>query len=1313
MAIVTTSQNLTAVSYTAGEIIEIQNGATLTINSNPTIRPGTIQCITSGKLLIQNTSTTTPLVVQLEDSFRDLRFENGGILEIRGDAIEIGTSTGSVQTWDFSTLYGGAYTDITHIEVETAVGSGEYKPWPIQYILAWQQSAVFAEYSSSFFGTPTNAQYESSVELFFYNSITRVLSTGNGTNGALISAGRKIRIPNILITEQYWRPEASNAFTIQGINSPTAGTFTVTLLNALTGATIGTTAAIAYNATHATVRTALEAVLGAGTIATGSGSVPGGATFQLAGVYATGFIIPQVNSSVTPSTTSIVSSYTQNSANMSLLDITPMGVLDVEWCMFSNRIYFTATRTGNITCSHVGFGNRPPSFSAITSDVILDHVSIQTHPFVLPAIVTIEFIFGEVQINKVVLMGPFSADTGSNMSRVQYVPTLTKFDDFTMVSWRRRPTTNQLLFLISKVSENLICKNILLYGGGLRLLNQNNLTFVNHGAANTTGDRTNDPATSTGLVLVESSNNLFVNYRQLGTLADQVFATNTITNSAGSFFNRITNSTLARFTGAAGFFVSNAYDVTLTNVSVTNSVGAPTGILSGTTNVATKARKLFITGGVMEVGVGPDCEYDLVSADIDRVQLPATNFTNFVGGNYCAYSLTPTTGHVTFGPICPGTGVETTGNAYADGAGLIILPLNGDTATLTIPFALHGITSFQNVAPRFAGRCPGAISTQAIVQNAGGATGGTFTITIYDNAGALLGTTAAIAFNATTAAVDAAIEAVTGAGTVTAVSGNLTTGYTITFNVTRSITADGALLTGGTAAGTIQYYGVLTRTLTGESYPGIEFACRVPGTSWPAYQNLTAANLSTAISGLVGYSAGGSGLEIRIKITATGDMPNRNLQVCSLLTNVDASLWILQDSFIVFNGVNATDVVRVRRLSDLAANPPINLYTFTGGGLQRFDLGNNVDTEVYFVRENAAGVQLMTTYPTTKILQFDDNGEVDLFYGVEVQLAQSSDVDSIKAKVDSYLDAAISSRLAAADYVPGGGGASAADVWTYATRALTTTGNSGVATAVRSELTTELGRIDTTVSSRLATSGYTAPPSAANNATAVRSELATELGRIDVATSTRLATSGYTAPPSVSAIRTEMDSNSTKLDVAVSTRLATSGYTAPPSASTNATAVRSELAAELGRIDVATSTRLATSGYTAPPSASANATAVRSELSTELGRIDVAISTRNAVAPDNAAITAIKAKTDNLPAAPASVGDIPSPSQVASQVRTELTTELGRIDVAVSSRNAVAPDNASITAIKAKTDNIPVSPATESKVQEAIDAAKLAAALSA
>jgi hypothetical protein len=54
----------------------------------------------------------------------------------------------------------------------------------------------------------------------------------------------------------------------------------------------------------------------------------------------------------------------------------------------------------------------------------------------------------------------------------------------------------------------------------------------------------------------------------------------------------------------------------------------------------------------------------------------------------------------------------------------------------------------------------------------------------------------------------------------------------------------------------------------------------------------------------------------------------------------------------------------------------------------------------------------------------------------------------------------------------------------------------------------------------LPTASYTAPPSASTNATAVRTELTTELNRIDATISSRLATASYTTPPTVAQVVT-------------------------------------------------------------------------------------------------------------------------------------------------------------------------------------------------
>jgi len=97
------------------------------------------------------------------------------------------------------------------------------------------------------------------------------------------------------------------------------------------------------------------------------------------------------------------------------------------------------------------------------------------------------------------------------------------------------------------------------------------------------------------------------------------------------------------------------------------------------------------------------------------------------------------------------------------------------------------------------------------------------------------------------------------------------------------------------------------------------------------------------------------------------------------------------------------------------------------------------------------------------------------------------------------------------------------------------------------------------------------------------------------------------------------------------TRTLTTAFPTIPTASQNASATRTELATELARIDVATSSRLSSAGYTAPPSASS----IRAEIDANSIKLDVAVSTRNSTTPDNSSIAAIKAKTDNLPSDPA------------------------------------------------------------------------------
>jgi hypothetical protein len=169
-------------------------------------------------------------------------------------------------------------------------------------------------------------------------------------------------------------------------------------------------------------------------------------------------------------------------------------------------------------------------------------------------------------------------------------------------------------------------------------------------------------------------------------------------------------------------------------------------------------------------------------------------------------------------------------------------------------------------------------------------------------------------------------------------------------------------------------------------------------------------------------------------------------------------------------------------------------------------------------------------------------------------------------------------------------------------------------------------------------------PTESEIAVAVRTELSTELGRLDATVSSRLAPSGTlatvttltNAPTSVTPaqIRAEMDANSTKLanlDATISSRLATSAYTAPtaaPTAAQNATAVWGAATKEITGGTVTTLT---------------NAPSVPS-----------AASIRAEIDSNSTQLAAIKTKTDNLPASPAATGDIPSANISAIKAKTDL-----------------------------------------------------------
>ena len=123
-------------------------------------------------------------------------------------------------------------------------------------------------------------------------------------------------------------------------------------------------------------------------------------------------------------------------------------------------------------------------------------------------------------------------------------------------------------------------------------------------------------------------------------------------------------------------------------------------------------------------------------------------------------------------------------------------------------------------------------------------------------------------------------------------------------------------------------------------------------------------------------------------------------------------------------------------------------------------------------------------------------------------------------------------------------------------------------------------------------------------------------------------------------------------------------------------------------INATISSRLASSSYTAPLDAAGTRSAVglaSANLDTQLTAIDDYIDTE---------VAAIKAKTDLIPASPAATSDIPSAATIADAVWDEA---LSGHTTAGSGGKALADidthTDTEIAAIKAKTDNLPASPA--------------------
>jgi len=277
-----------------------------------------------------------------------------------------------------------------------------------------------------------------------------------------------------------------------------------------------------------------------------------------------------------------------------------------------------------------------------------------------------------------------------------------------------------------------------------------------------------------------------------------------------------------------------------------------------------------------------------------------------------------------------------------------------------------------------------------------------------------------------------------------------------------------------------------------------------------------------------------------------------------------------------------------------------------------------------------------------------------------------------------------------------------AQVWSNSTRTLTSGGGGGGSSPTATEIAAEVWSTAT----RTLTTAFPSIPTAADIATAVwnaatRTITTTIPSAIDIAVAvwgavTRTLTSS--SAPTATDVATAVWANTARTITGgtVNTILDKVGYSLTSSERLAiATAVEQSILNEndgqailnaivgaIGNTNIDQVTLIAAiradlerNGGMLAGRSTLTAGGVRAELSTELARLDVAVSSRLAPTGTLSTVTTLT----NAP-------NVPSAATIASQVRTELTTELSRLDVATSTRLASASYSAAPTTAAIRTE---------------------------
>lgn len=208
---ITANANLASLAYAADDDLVIAppgtSPVTLTVDSNPNALPAirSITCSSQfGTFKVRNAATAFSAGNMWRLNFTNPgtavgslgTFNFGGLatFDIEGEFLICYTATGTASETilDASNVLGVDIDFPYAIQAETTPGAGDWQWIPVG-VVGGVGNGFLTHVNQANFGTGYVGR------VLFYDHTTRLLRTGNGTNGSLFAAGTRFRIPNIYI----------------------------------------------------------------------------------------------------------------------------------------------------------------------------------------------------------------------------------------------------------------------------------------------------------------------------------------------------------------------------------------------------------------------------------------------------------------------------------------------------------------------------------------------------------------------------------------------------------------------------------------------------------------------------------------------------------------------------------------------------------------------------------------------------------------------------------------------------------------------------------------------------------------------------------------------------------------------------------------------------------------------------------------------------------------------------------------------------------------------------------------------------------